>query len=255
MNVKQIQLTMLTFSLVLASPFCAAGWDAEELDKAIASNPGRPAGDAARDAGRKPGDVLTFLGIREGMTVLDVIAAGGWYTEALSVAVGEHGKVYAQNPPTVLQMRDGANEKALGARLANGRLANVERLDTDLASMTLPANSIDFSITALNFHDVYNRYGAEAAVGMMKKVFQVLKPGSVFGVIDHYGAEGNDNTQLHRIQRSIVEDTALKAGFLLEDSSEILRNSGDPTNVVVFDPAVRGHTDRFVLRLRKPRDG
>ena len=251
MNVKQIRLTILTLSLVLASPLCTADWDAGELDKAIASSPGRPAADAGRDGGRKPGEVLVFLGVRKGMTVLDVIAAGGWYTEALAVAVGKHGKVYAQNPPTVLQMREGANEKAISARLADGRLANVERLDVDLAALELPAGSIDLAITALNFHDVYNRYGDQAAVGMMKKVFQALKPGSVFGVIDHYGAEGNDNTQLHRIQRSIVEDTAVKAGFLVEDSSEMLRNSDDPLNVVVFDPAVRGHTDRFVLRLRK----
>lgn len=255
MNIKQTRFAMLILLLLLAAPLYSADWDAEGLAKAIAGSPQRPAGDAERDAGRKPGEVLTFLGVRKGMTVLDVIAAGGWYTEALAVAVGEQGKVYAQNPPAVLQMRDGANEIAISARLAGGRLANVERLDVELAAMELPDASVDLALTALNFHDVYNRYGEEAAVGMMKRVFQALKPGAVFGIVDHSGAAGNDNVQLHRIQQSIVEDTAIKAGFVVEASSDVLRNPDDPLDANVFDPGIHGQTDRFVLRLRKPAEG
>jgi predicted methyltransferase len=251
MNIKRIRFISATLLLFLATPSSATNWNAEGLATAIANSPGRPAGDAERDGGRKPGEVLVFLGVRKGMTVLDLIAAGGWYTEALSVAVGEHGKVYAQNPPSVLQMREGANEKAISARLSDGRLVNVERLDVNLAALELPAGSIDLAITALNFHDVYHRYGEEAAVGMMKRVYQALKPGGVFGVIDHDGVEGNDNAQLHRIPVSIAEATAVKAGFVVEASSEVLRNANDPQNVLVFDQTVRGHTDRFVLRLRK----
>lgn len=254
MNIKQTRFAMLALVLLLSAPVYAADWDAEGLAKAIASSPQRPAGDAQRDAGRKPGEVLTFPGVRKGMSVLEVIAAGGWYTEALAVAVGEQGKVYAQNPPAVLQMRNGENEKALSARLANGRLANVERLDVELAAMELPDASIDLTFTALNFHDVYNRYGEEAAVGMMKRVFRALKPGAVFGIVDHSGAAGNDNVQLHRIQQSIVEDAAIKGGFVVEAMSDVLRNPGDPQNVAVFDPSIHGHTDRFVLRLRKPAE-
>lgn len=254
MNIKLARLAIFTLLLVLSSLLSASEWDAAALSKAIAGNPGRPAGDSARDAGRQPGAMLTFFGVNKGMTVLDVIAAGGWYTEALSVAVGEHGKVYAQNPPTVLQMREGANEKAISARLADGRLANVERLNVDMAELALPANSIDFAMTALNFHDVYNRYGPDAAVGMMKRVMQALKPGGVFGVIDHTGAEGNDNAKLHRMQKKDVAAAAATAGFMLAGESELLRNADDPLNVVVFDPGVRGHTDRFVLKFRKPLD-
>ena len=251
MNIQRIRFMTFALLLVLAAPLSASDWDAESLATAIAANPGRPAEDDGRDDGRKPGEVLVFLGVRQGMTVLDVIAAGGWYTEALSVAVGERGKVYAQNPPTVLQMREGANEKAISARLADGRLANVERLNVDLAAMELPAGSIDLALTALNLHDIYYRYGEEAALGMMKRVYQALKPGGVFGVIDHNGAEGNDNAQLHRIPSSIAQSTAVKAGFEVEYSSELLKNANDPLDVLVFDPAVRGHTDRFLLRLRK----
>lgn len=252
MKNSPIRFTALAFLLILAIPSSASDWDAAALGQAIASNPDRPAGDAERDAGRKPGEVLTFLGVHKGMTALDLIAAGGWYTEALAVAVGEHGHVYAQNPPGVLQMREGANEKAISARLANNRLANVERLNVDLAAMELADSSVDIAFTALNFHDIYNRYGEEAAVGMMKRVHQALKPGGVLGIIDHNGVEGNDNAQLHRVQQASVEAVADKAGFIVEASSDLLRNAEDALNAGVFDPAVRGHTDRFLLRLRKP---
>ena len=254
MHIKSLRFAMLSILLLLTGPVIAAQWDAGELTKAIANNPERPAGDAKRDAGRRAGEVLVFLGVHKGMTALDLVAAGGWYTEALSVAAGKTGKVYSQNPPAMLQMREGAYEKAISARLANGRLANVERLDVDLAAMELPANSIDLALTALNFHDVYNRYGEPAALGLMSRVLQALKPGGVFGVIDHNGAAGNDNAQLHRIQKSLVEATAVKAGFVVESTSGLLRNTTDPLNVGVFDPKARGQTDRFVLRLRKPAD-
>lgn len=226
MKIKLSRLAIFTLLLVLSSLSSASEWDAAALSRAIAGNPGRPAGDSARDAGRQPGAVLTFFEVTRGMTVLDVIAAGGWYTEALSVAVGEHGKVYAQNPPTVLQMREGANEKAISARLANDRLANVERLNVDMAELALPDNSIDFAMTALNFHDVYNRYGPDAAVGMMKRVMQALKPGAVFGVIDHTGAEGNDNAKLHRMQKKDVAAAGAKAGFILAAESDLPIASG-----------------------------
>jgi len=88
----------------------------------------------------------------------------------------------------------------------------------------------------------------------MKKVLMALKPGGVFGVIDHNGAAGNDNAKLHRIQKTLVEAAASKAGFLLEGESDLLGNPDDPLNVGVFDPGVRGNTDRFVLKLRKPLD-
>lgn len=254
MNRKLPSLTTLALLAIFAMPLSAGEWTPESLSKAIASSPARPAADSQRDAGRKAGEVLIFFGVNKGMTALDLIAAGGWYTEALSVAVGEHGKVYAQNPPAVLQMREAANEKAISARLANGRLANVERLNVDLAAMDLANSSIDFAITALNFHDIYNRYGPDAAIGMMKKVLMALKPGGVFGVIDHNGAAGNDNAKLHRIQKTLVEAAASKAGFLLEGESDLLGNPDDPLNVGVFDPGVRGNTDRFVLKLRKPLD-
>jgi predicted methyltransferase len=187
------------------------------------------------------------------MTVIDLIAAGGYYTEVLSVAVGPEGKVYAQNSDYVLKMRDGANEKALSARLAGGRLANVERLDREVAELGLPAGSVDGAITALNFHDVYNSRGQEASVAFLKAVYAALKPGGVLGVIDHVGEADADNKELHRIEEARAVAAARAAGFQLKAQADLLRNPADDHSKNVFDPSIRGKTDRFVLLLRKPR--
>jgi predicted methyltransferase len=212
----------------------------------------RAASDRERDAGRKPADVIAFLGIEPGMTVVDLIAAGGYYTEVLSVAVGGEGKVYAQNGAYVLQLRDGANEKAITARLAGGRLPNVERIDREVAELALEPDSIDAAITALNFHDVYNSRGPDAAAAFLGVVYQFLKPGGVLGLIDHDGNSGADNKELHRIEEKLVLASVKAAGFEMENS-DLLRNPGDDRSKNVFDPAIRGKTDRFLLRLRKPR--
>ncbi len=222
-----------------------------DLATALA-NTGRSEEDRARDAGRKPTEVVAFLGIKPGMTVMDLIASGGYYTEVLSVAVGPKGTVHAQNPKAFLEFRDGANDKALTARLADNRLANVKRLDREIADMGIAPGSLDAVITALNFHDVYNGGGPEAVAGMLAAISAALKPGGVLGVIDHAGNPDADNAKLHRIHEDLVVKAVTDAGFVVEAKSEVLRHSNDDHSLVVFDPAIRGKTDRFVLRLRKP---
>ena len=135
------------------------------------------------------------------MQVLDVIPASGYYTEVLSLAVGQSGRVYAQNPDFVLRMRDGYNDKAMSARLENNRLGNVVRLDTELEDRKLTENSLDAAFTALNLHDVYNR-SPEAAVDMLMNIKSLLKPGGIMGVIDHNGDVTQDNNKLHCMTQS-----------------------------------------------------
>lgn len=214
----------------------------------------RPQADKDRDAGRKPADVLAFVGIEPGMTVVDLVAAGGYYTEVLSAAVGQDGKVYAQNPPIVLKFRDGANDKSMTARLAGDRLPNVERVDRNLAESGLEPGSIDAAFTALNFHDIYNNEdgGPAAAAAFLADTYALLKPGGVMGIVDHQGAEGADNASLHRVPESVVLALVEASPFELEASGDLLRNPDDDHSKNVFDPGIRGHTDRFVLRLRKP---
>ena len=208
--------------------------------------------DRARDAGRKPADIVEFLGIEPGMRVLDVIAAGGYYTEVLSLAVGPDGHVVAQNPPVILEMREGANEKAISARLADDRLPNVSRMNSDFEDIAADAGTFDAAITALNFHDIYNSRGPEAALATLQAIYSLLKPGGVFGIIDHVGAAGADHAARHRVEKSVAIETAKAAGFVVDGDANILANPADDHTQGVFAEGLRGNTDRFVLKLGKP---
>jgi predicted methyltransferase len=222
------------------------------LASALASA-NRPAEDKARDADRKPAELMQFFGVKPGMTTVDIIALGGYVTEVLSVAVGPNGKVYAQNPPIALQLRDGMYAKALTERLANNRLPNVVRVDGDLpASAQIPAGSVDVAITAMNYHDVRNM-DPNNGVAFLKAVYSMLKPGGVFGVTDHVGNDGANNAQLHRIPKHFLIEDAKAAGFVVEAESDMLAHPADDHTKVVFDPTLRGKTDQFVVRLRKPK--
>jgi predicted methyltransferase len=225
-------------------------WSAADLAAKLADE-ARSTDDRARDAGRQPAGVIAFLEIEPGDTVVDLIAAGGYYTEVLSLAVGPKGKVYAQNGEYVLKMRDGANDKAMTARLADGRLPNVERLDREVADLGLAAGSIDAAVTALNFHDIYNGRSPEAAAAFLATVYAFLRPGGVLGLIDHAGDAGADNAELHRIEEQRVREAAIAAGFEVKESP-LLRNLADDHTQQVFAPEIRGKTDRFLMRLRKP---
>jgi predicted methyltransferase len=223
-----------------------------DLAAALASA-NRPAEDKSRDADRKPAELMQFFGVKPGMTTVDLIALGGYITEALSVAVGPKGKVYAQNPPVALQLRDGMYAKAITERLANNRLPNVVRVDGDLpASSQIPPGSVDVAITAMNYHDVRNM-NPEMAAGFLKAVYSMLKPGGVLGVTDHVGSDGADNAQLHRIPKHFLIEDAKAAGYTVEAESDILAHPADDHTKNVFDPTLRGKTDQFVVRLRKPK--
>ncbi len=230
----------------------AAAEEAAPDLRALLASEDRAESDRARDAGRRPADVVEFLGIQEGMHVLDVLAAGGYYTEVLSLAVGDDGHVVAHNSPAVLQMRDGVNEKAISARLADNRLPNVTRLNKDFAELVPEDGPFDAAITALNFHDLYNRRGPEATTSILQAISSLLKPGAVFGIIDHVGEAGADNSELHRIEISKVLETVEAAGLVVESDSDLLRNETDDHSLRVFADAVRGKTDRFLLKVRAP---
>lgn len=254
-----IQRTTMLITAALMVAGCASGSgekDPTEKESnnlaALLADDSRAEADRARDAGRKPVDVVALLGIESGMSVLDVIAAGGYYTEVFSLAVGPSGRVAAQNPPRVLQMRDGANEKTLSARLANNRLPNVIRYDQGLADLDIAAGQFDVAFTALNLHDIYNNYGDQGTIAALQVIRAQLKPGGMFGVIDHNGAAGNDNKALHRMEKTDAIRLALAAGFVVDADSRLLQNSADDMTQGVFTEGLRGNTSRFLLLLRNP---
>lgn len=209
----------------------------------------RPDADVARDAGRRPAEVVEFLGVQPGMTAIDLLAASGYYTEVLAHAVGPKGNVYAHNTAGMLQFRNGANEKAISTRLAKNRLPNVERLNAEVPQIGLAAGSVDVAITALNFHDIYNGAGEAQALEFLRVVHGLLKPGGVLGLIEHSGAAGADNARLHRLNEEAARAVIAKSGFRVADTSHLLRNPNDDLTKGVF--ANRGKTDRFLLKLVK----
>lgn len=206
----------------------------------------RPAEDKQRDAVRKPIETVQFLGIKTGQTVIDVIAVGGWFTEVLSAAVGPSGKVLAQNPEFFVS-RPGFAE---GEKQRHDRLGNVQAVHGELAANGVVSQA-DVAITALNLHDLYNGQNGEAtAVAFAQGVYAALKPGGVFGVIDHVGIAGQDNASFHRLQLAQAKDVLTKAGFTIEAESSLLANPADDHTKGVRDMA--RHTDQFLIRARKP---
>lgn len=222
------------------------------LDAALAA-PGRPAADKALDATRKPESVIAFFEVGDGQTVLDVNAAGGYYTELLSAAVGPAGTVYAQNDPATLEREDGAVDKELTQRLDGERLPNVVRLEHGLGELGLNGD-VDVAFLVLTLHDIYNFQGREGAVAALKDIYATLKPGGILGVVDHVGEASRalDAQVLHRIEKHKAEELLEAAGFAIDAESDMLRNPEDDHTTSVFDRAVRRHTDRFVLRAVRP---
>jgi len=246
-SIKRPWLPLAVLTIGGAAGAAALAQDQEaRLDQALAAAE-RPAADKTRDESSNPMEVVEFLGVEDGMTALDVIAGGGYWTEVLSAAVGASGKVYMQNP-AFMTSRPGYEERE-EAKL--DRLGNVEPLHGDLGDGGI-AGEVDVAITSMNFHDQYNSGGLEAGTAFLRSIYDVLKPGGVLGVIDHVGMAGQDNSELHRVEPEAAKEALENAGFTVEDESDALANPDDPHTVGVRDESVSGRTDKFLIRARKP---
>jgi len=250
-------LTARLLSILLLMLFMVPGslaLDKDALRRAI-SGPDRDVSDFIRDEVRKPVDVLDFLGIDNGMTVLDLYAAGGYYTFILSRAVGPNGIVYAQNTVRGLRFvedrQDITQGEALNNKIRQGNLSNVTQLIRPLDEIGLAQESLDAVMLAQTLHDYYNP-NSDRALNMLLQLKALLKPGGVIGVTDHVGLAGRDNNEMHRMEIQQAIDVAEQAGFIVQ-SSELLRVRNDDHSRSIFDPRLNRSTDRFLLRLEKPR--
>jgi len=246
-------ITMLYADAVIGQTYMSMAHDGLQQRLYFAMNaPDRPSEDLGKDIDRKPMDVLGFFGVTQGMTVLDLMAGPGYFTELLSAAVGNEGKVYSHNEVMALRMRDGAIQKAIDRRLATNRLPNTLAWDKDITALGLD-EQVDMVTLIWNLHDLYIFGGEQHVLLTLASVMQALKPGGILGIVDHVGRADYDNGSLHRIDPRVASDLLLKSGFIIEQSSGILSNPDDNHSLHVFDAQIRGKTDQFIIRAMKPR--
>lgn len=215
----------------------------------------RPEADVKRDADRKPAEMLEFAGVKPGMTVVDLIPGGGYFTRIFAKAVGPKGVVYAVYPPP-RPSTDPAKPTPTPAAetiAADPAYANVKAVKTAPASFSVPQKA-DVIWTSQNYHDLHNIPNLDMAT-FNKQVYDALKPGGVFVVLDHVGAAGDPaiTHTVHRIDPAVVKQEVTAAGFKFEGESTLLHNAADDHTKGVFDPSLRGHTDQFIYKFRKPK--
>lgn len=229
------------------------------IPKAIAAavaDPARPEADRSRDADRKPAQSVAFAGLKPGQSIADLLPGGGYFTRIFSAVVGAKGHVYAVAPPRRAQAPADSPDPAaaVSAIAADARYGNVSVLTQKPMELALPA-PVDLVWTSQNYHDLHNIPNADVAA-FDKAVFDSLKPGGVFIVLDHVAQAGSgfrDTSTLHRIDLEAVKKEVLSAGFRFEGQSDILHNPDDPHTAAVFDPSIRGKTDQFILKFSKPK--
>jgi predicted methyltransferase len=245
---------------VCAAFVCAvvASHGMAQSDAAIASavtDSARPATDRERDLNRRPAEVLSFAGVKSGDKVGDYAAGQGYFTRLFSGAVGPSGHVYASVPSPLFKYQN----------IIKG-IADIEAYTKDHPNVSVTAASpidsaryperLDLFFISQNYHDLHDAFmGPVNMAAFNKEVFSALKSGGIYLVLDHVAATGSaaDVTDtLHRIEPSVVRREIEAAGFKFVAESKLLANPADPHDKGVFDESIRGKTDQFIFKFRKP---
>ena len=217
----------------------------------------RPAEARALDDSRKPAEVLQWLGVTKGMDVADLMSGTGYWAEIMAHIVGPTGSVTAFEPN---QFYDDAKGSVMWASL-KARAPGVTLMRYPFEAFAPSAKSFDAAIINLSYHDIYwvsEKYKLPLTDpnAYVRALYSAMRPGGVVGVIDHVGPAGDTRAivdKLHRIDPAVVRVDFERAGFRLAGTSDLLANPLDDHTKLVFDPAIRGKTDRLMMKFVKPR--
>jgi predicted methyltransferase len=240
---------ILAAATIAAALFAGAAVAAGDNIAAAISDPSRPAADVARDAARKPAEMVAFAGMKPGDNVLELLPGGGYFTRVFAKVIGPTGHLYAAVPDP-----KGADaEPAAAAIAAEPGYGNV----TSVPIAPLPAlPPLDIIWTSWNYHDLHLSRLHIDMLAIDKGWFALLKPGGVVVIVDHVALPGSPPVEtadkLHRIDPAVVKTEMEAAGFVFDGESDVLANPADPHTALIFDPSIRGKTDQFAFRFRKP---
>jgi predicted methyltransferase len=243
-------LILMGLGMIAAAPAAIAASASQQLAAAVA-DPSRPEADRARDADRKPAELLGLTGIHGGAKVAEILPGGGYFTRIFSKFVGPEGVVYAWVPMPAANAAPGGRDMAapMRALAAEPGYSNIKVASLD-PSTPLP-EKVDLVWTSLNYHDMRNRPNADLTP-TNKMVFDALKPGGLYVVIDHAANPGaTDSATLHRVDPELVKQDVTSVGFRLVQESDLLRHPADDRTRATRE-IDRGKTDQFVLMFQKP---
>jgi len=248
----------MILAALLSAAVPATAWAAPaDVRASVAATAARTEANVKLDESRKPAEVLSFLGLETGMRVLDMFGANQYWAEITAPAVGPDGFVVVWQPNQFLNDK----RRATFAEFA-GKQKNVLLINSAFEQPMIGTNAYDFILMNLDYHDVYWE-SAERKISRMEpdawlaRLYAAAKPGAVVGIIDHVAAPGGDTRavveKLHRIDPAVVKADFQRAGFVLEAESDLLKNPADDHSLNVFDEKIRGKTDRFLFKFRKPQ--
>jgi predicted methyltransferase len=252
-----VMKSAIGFTVVLAALIFggAAARPMPPYATAAVADKARPAEDTVRDADRKPAEMIAFAGIKPGDVVVDLVPGKGYFTRIFAKAVGPKGHVYAYYPTEIDSMLKGKPPSVSAVANDTANYPNVSLIHAPLAKMEIPQKA-DVIWTSQNYHDFHDSFfGPEDMAVVNKAVYDALKPGGVYVVLDHVAQAGSglrDTETLHRIDPATVKKEVLAAGFIFEGEDNSLRNPADPHTKNVFNPSIRGKTDQFIYKFRKP---
>lgn len=251
---SRMVLSTLAALCVTVTSASAASHSIPPYITAAVADLARPEADTKRDADRKPAETLAFAGIKPGDKVADLVPGRLYFTRIFSKIVGPKGWVYAYYPSDI-----DAIYKKYNATIpppADPNFPNVSYIHAPIAKFVAP-ELLDVVWTSQNYHDFHDPFFGPADVAAVNKaIYAALKPGGLYIVLDHRAQSGSglrDTDTLHRIDPAVVKKEVTAAGFVFVGESKVLHNPKDDLSKPVFDPAIRGKTDQFIFKFRKPR--